>query len=331
MNRIRGSLAALLLLASAAATAHHSPAAYNLASEVTVTGTVTDYDWANPHVYVSVREDGGSRVWIAEAFPSTTMKQHGWSAQFLKPGERIVVTGNPGRNEARSILFLRTLRRGDALLYDAAVAFGPSSRPTPVVARATSLVGTWSTEPSAALGRFLSPTPGVPMTPKGAAAQAEFVDTANPGRDCVPFSAPIYMILPSFRSIEVRDDVVLIRGEDSAVDRVVHLGATHAGAEASVQGHSVGRWEGAVLVVDTTHFAPHRLGNAGGLPSGTQKHLVERFALTPQGGLAYTFVLEDPEYLTEPVTDSTQWSYRPDVPFVPTPCSAENALRFLAE
>jgi hypothetical protein len=173
--------------------------------------------------------------------------------------------------------------------------------------------------------------PVLPMTPKGAAAVAEFVDTVNPGRDCVPFAAPIYMLLPAFRSIEVRDDVVLIRGEDAAVERVVHLRATHAGATDGVQGHSVGRWEGAVLVVDTTNFAPHRIGNGAGLPSGTGKHLVERFALTPEGGLAYSFVLEDPEYLTEPVTDSAQWSYRPDVPFTPTPCSTDNARRFLAE
>jgi hypothetical protein len=160
---------------------------------------------------------------------------------------------------------------------------------------------------------------------------AEFVDTVNPGTDCVPFSAPIYMLLPGFRSIEVRDDVVLIRGEDADVERVVHLGATHAGATASVHGHSVGRWEGAELVVDTTHFAAHRIGNGGSLPSGAEKHLVERFAVTPEGGLTYSFVLEDPEYLTAPVTGSSQWTYRPDVPFAATPCSPDNARRFLAD
>ena len=67
------------------------------------------------------------------------------------------------------------------------------------------------------------------------------------------------------------------------------------------------------------------------MPSGAEKHLVERFAVTPEGGLAYSFVLEDPEYLTAPVTGSTQWSYRPDVPFVATPCSPDNARRFLAD
>jgi len=171
----------------------------------------------------------------------------------------------------------------------------------------------------------------LPATAQGAVAIAEYKDTANPGVDCVPFTAPVYMVLPGIRSIEVRDDAVLVRGEDGAVERTVRLGATHAGAVASVQGHSVGRWEAGVLVVDTTHFAPHRLGNGAGLPSGLEKHLVERFALTPDGALNYSFVLEDPDYLTQSVAGTSQWAYRPEVAFVATPCSPENARRFLAE
>jgi len=332
MNRKRGWLAAasLTVFAAAQAGAHHSPAAYDMQAQVTVAGTVADYEWGNPHVYISVREDGGGRTWVVEGLPSTAMKQYGWSPQTLTAGERVVIVGNPGRNAVRSVLYLRTLRKADAVLYDAAVVFAPSSRPA-AAARASGLAGTWSTQVGPAFLQFLGNQASLPMTPKGAAAMAEFVDTVNPGRDCVPFSAPIYMLLPGFRSIEVRDDVVLVRGEDAAVERVVHLGATHAGATASVQGHSVGRWEGAELVVDTTHFAAHRIGNGGALPSGAEKHLVERFALASEGGLTYGFVLEDPEYLTAPVTGSTQWTYRPDVPFAATPCSPENARRFLAD
>jgi hypothetical protein len=111
----------------------------------------------------------------------------------------------------------------------------------------------------------------------------------------------------------------------------VHLGATHDGAEASVHGHSIGRWDGGTLVVDTAQFAPHRLGNGAGLPSGARKHLVERFALNAAGGLDYSFELEDPEFLKQRVTGTTQWLYRPDVEYVATPCDRDNAKRFLAE
>jgi hypothetical protein len=178
-------------------------------------------------------------------------------------------------------------------------------------------------------------TPGVAQlaTPAGVAAITEFRDAdANPGLDCVPFASPPYMILPGFRSIELRDDAVVIRGEDAAVERVVHLNvANHDGAAPSVQGHSIGRWENGALVVDTARFGPHRLGNGAGLPSGAAKHLVERFALNAEGGLTYSFEVEDAEYLKERVTGTAQWLYRPDVEYTPTPCSRDNAQRFLAE
>jgi hypothetical protein len=152
-------------------------------------------------------------------------------------------------------------------------------------------------------GTFFGPGVAQIATPQGAAAVAEFIDTANPGLQCVPFAPPVYMILPGFRSIEIRGDSVVIRGEDAAVDRVVHLGvANHDGVAPSVQGHSIGRWDGGVLIVDTASFAPHRIGNGAGLPGGARKHLVERFALAADGGLTYSYELEDPEYLKERVT-----------------------------
>ena len=90
-------------------------------------------------------------------------------------------------------------------------------------------------------------------------------------------------------------------------------------------------WLCATLVVDTASFAPHRLGNGAGLPSGERKHLVERFAVNAQGGITYSFELEDAEYLQAPVSGSADWLYRPDVEFVATPCDRTNARRFLAE
>jgi hypothetical protein len=183
-----------------------------------------------------------------------------------------------------------------------------------------------------AFGSFFGPGVAGLGTPAGAAAVAEFRDTANPGLDCVPFTAPAYMILPGYRSIEVHADAVVIRGEDAAVERTVQLGAaTHDGAVPSVQGHSIGHWDGSTLVVDTARFAPHRLGNGAGLPSGAGKHLVERFAVNAEGGLDYSFELEDPEFLKERISGASQWRYRPDVEYVPTPCDRANARRFLTE
>jgi hypothetical protein len=262
------------------------------------------------------------------------MKQYGWAKDTFAPGERVVVVGNPGRNAASSTLFLRSVRKAGAAvaLYDAGDAIAAPPPAPRATFRATTIAGTWVSSVGPVFASFFGPGLAAAATPQGAAAVAEFRDeAANPGLECVPFAPPVYMILPGFRSIEIRADTVVIRGEDAAVERTVHLGATHDGATPSVHGHSIGRWDGGALVVDTIEFAPHRLGNGAGLPSGPRKHLVERFALNAQGGLDYRFELEDPDYLKQRVSGTTQWLYRPDVEYVATPCDRENAKRFLTE
>lgn len=317
------------------ALAHHSPAAYDMQALRTVEGTIAEYEWGNPHVYLSVSESGTDRVWVVEAFPSTAMKQYGWAADTFARGDGVVVGGSPGRNPERAVLFLKSIRRAgaSAALYDAGGAVAAAPQAPPETFRATSLAGTWSSSVGPTFVNFFTPAVAQLATPEGAAAIAEFRDAdSNPGLDCVPFASPPYMILPGFRSIELRADAVVIRGEDAAVERVVHLGvATHDGAMPSVQGHSIGRFDDGTLVVDTALFAPHRLGNGAGLPSGARKHLVERFALNAQGGLTYSFEVEDPEFFKEPVSGTAEWLYRPDVEYVATPCTRDNARRFLAE
>ena len=118
-------------LAARGVLAHHSPARYDLQSQRTVEGTITNYEWGNPHVYLSVRETGGDRVWVVEAYPSTAMKQYGWAADTFVRGEPVVVVGSPGRDASRTILFLRAIRKaGSAVaLYDAGGAMAPPPNP----------------------------------------------------------------------------------------------------------------------------------------------------------------------------------------------------------
>ena len=318
-------------LAARGVLAHHSPAGYDMQVEQTLVGTVTEYDWGNPHVYLSVREAPGDRIWVVEAFASTAMKGYGWSPTTFATGDRVVVTGRPGRG-GRSSLFLETVRKADttALLFDSAVL---RSAAPPIPTRpASSVFGTWLTLVGPAFFSLIPPAVIQAATPRGAAALAEFRDAQGPGAECVPYTAPLYMSFPGFRRIESRDDVVVIRGEDSAVDRVVHLDvATHEGAAPSLQGHSIGRWEDGALVVDTALFTPHQLGNGAGLPSGAGKRLIERFELNAEGGLTYTFALEDPEFVKVRMTSTAQWVSRPDAEFEVTPCDRTNARRFLAE
>ncbi len=87
------------------------------------------------------------------------------------------------------------------------------------------------------------------------------------------------------------------------------------------------------MVVDTTLFEDHRtgnrVGNIQGVPSGAQKHVIERYALSSEATrLTLSFVLEDPEYLAQPLTGSVEWDYAPGFELLRFDCDPEVASRY---
>jgi len=124
--------------------------------------------------------------------------------------------------------------------------------------------------------------------------------------------------------------VMLVDWMDS--ERVVYLdGRDHPPAsETSLHGHSVGEWDGDTLVVDTTNYSAHPMGLSTSLPGSTEKHLTERLSVSADGkGMVYSGVMEDPEYLLEPVEWTGDWLYRPDMPHSNEQCDVGVARRFL--
>ena len=98
-------------------------------------------------------------------------------------------------------------------------------------------------------------------------------------------------------------------------------------------GHSTGRWEGNLLVVDTTNFADNRSPYQNGVPSGAQKHVVERYRPMGEDGarMELQFVLEDPEYIVGSMTHSRELVYSPQTDMSPFNCDPEATRRFLPE
>jgi len=116
--------------------------------------------------------------------------------------------------------------------------------------------------------------------------------------------------------------------------RMVYLdGRAHPPAsQTSLHGHSVGRWEGNALVVETTNFNEHPNGLSMSLPGSAQKRLTERFALGEDGkSLIYSGVVDDPVYLTKAVQWSGKWEYRPNMPHSNQKCDIEVARKFLRQ
>jgi len=96
------SLPVLVLLAlSVPGFAHHGGAAYDTDKSVIVKGTVTQYVWANPHVFVKidVKDPSGDLAhWIVEAQNPVSMLQIGWSKNTFKPGDEVEIDAMPAKN-----------------------------------------------------------------------------------------------------------------------------------------------------------------------------------------------------------------------------------------
>jgi hypothetical protein len=95
------ALAVGVLIASAPVFAHHGASAYESKKLTTLKGTVTDFQFMNPHseIFFEVKNaDGKVEKWSAEAASMVTMSRLGWTKTLFKPGDQITVVGNRARN-----------------------------------------------------------------------------------------------------------------------------------------------------------------------------------------------------------------------------------------
>ena len=86
----------VLLLVSGPLLAHHGGAQYDTKHAVTVTGTVTEFMFTNPHVQIHFEvkdETGNVDKWVAETASPQRLFSIGWNAKTLKAGDKITVTG----------------------------------------------------------------------------------------------------------------------------------------------------------------------------------------------------------------------------------------------
>jgi len=89
--------AAGLLLVSGPVLAHHGRSNYDVTSSATVKGTVTDFEWVNPHALIHLDvtgENGNVEKWIAETNSPNTLSRQGWSKNTVKIGDQITLFGH---------------------------------------------------------------------------------------------------------------------------------------------------------------------------------------------------------------------------------------------
>lgn len=90
-----------LLVSSGSLLAHHGASPYDTSKLTTLKGTVTDFQFINPHVVLAVDvtdDKGKTDNWIGEANSPNVLSRHGWDKDIIKKGDQITVIGNRPEN-----------------------------------------------------------------------------------------------------------------------------------------------------------------------------------------------------------------------------------------
>jgi hypothetical protein len=359
---IRTVLASVFLGAmAAAAQAHHGISNWDLNTDITVSGRLTEIELINPHswIHLEVRgADGRTASWKCEMRSANALRRSGWTKEMFRIGSSITVTGSPERRKPNQC-YLGTIlfadgssmdRYGQRKLAVAQAERAPARRALRTADGRPNLAGDWAAEqqvmsdPRGQLGTLVPlsragtlkpgevpagqgafpgargsaaslaadpiraawdrPIP-VRLTERGRQAVQAFdpASSDNPRLRCEPTSILFDWYFDSVvNRIEQTPARITMRYGHMDLMRVIHLdrSAPPANVQPSRAGYSVGRWEGDVLVVETTGFAPGVLNADGRILHGAKLRIVERFGLDESGSrLTRSYTAEDPEYFTD--------------------------------
>jgi hypothetical protein len=128
----RAGMLTLLAVAAAGASvtvvAHHSFAMFDREKEVTLVGTVREFQWTNPHAFIEMDvpdAKGTPEKWAIELNSPNNLTRQGWKSSMLKPGDKVSVTMNPLRDGKKGGLFV------SVVLPDGKVIKDPTRRQLP--------------------------------------------------------------------------------------------------------------------------------------------------------------------------------------------------------
>lgn len=102
---------------------HHGNSGYDVTKTITLNGTATSFDWANPHclLHLDVNDDGNVQRWTLEMAGPTTLTRKGWRRNSIQPGDEVTIDTHPAKNglplgiSSGSSYVLRTIVNGKTL------------------------------------------------------------------------------------------------------------------------------------------------------------------------------------------------------------------------
>ena len=318
--------------------AHHGFGRIDGSQNITLEGTLTGVDFVNPHAYLyfdAVGADGKTLKMRCEMRAATVLRRSGWSEEMFVPGKHVTINGHPHRDDP-STCYIEDLKIGDAQTLvryqQLTTSSSPASnRPARLPTGEPNLAGDWAQEqyliarspngrgglvPKSQVAAVEAGTVNVADLPNNGWGQRPVTLTAagQAASDVLKGIAPqdntrarceITSILfdwvfdgPINRIAQTKDTITMEYSR--GLMRVVHMNVDKhpASITPSRAGHSIGRWDGETLVVDTVGFAPGSL--AGTVPSSDKLHVVERFTLdTKTLALKRDYVADDSVYFTD--------------------------------
>ena len=141
----------------------------------------------------------------------------------------------------------------------------------------------------------------------------------NPSIFCFPSGVPKNMmgsVFP-FEIFQSPNRILIFTEADNAVRQIRTDGRSHpAGFPAGYMGHSIGKWDGDTLVVDTIGRNDKTWIDIGGVPSSDALHIVERMRRTDQDHLEIDFSFDDPKAFTKPWGAKRLYRLNPDLELV---------------
>ena len=318
-------------LYAAAPLAHHSASiSYDMQSEIVHENVpVVEWRFANPHaqlVFEAPNADGVLTRWSASTRNVQSLRRLGFGPQSFKPGQRVTLTGAPGRNN-QPIVELHEVALSDGTVIDFSNAapdalIDRSGAATAAAPTDSRVLGVWQfvRGPVPDEARALAPYDAYFMTVFGQGtelAQGESGDVplSRAGRDfqanweqsddaCVPPSGWMGFAAPYLVEIEApRNGRVRITYEYMDLERTIWLdGRSHPPAERlppTYAGHSVGYWEGETLVVETTNMLSNLMSRNG--IHHSEAAVLREWISSDGDTLTVVRVVEDPTHFTRPV------------------------------
>ena len=328
---------ALTLVIATPVSGHHSSSIYDTNTLISIEGTVTSFDLKNPHTYIQIEttDAEGAHLTDIEAGSISWLGPLGLARESFEVGDRVIARVYPPTRRNSQVVLGREIITQDGTVVPLN-SLSPSIISRGSTGSATDISGTWVME-NGANYRMHDLQDSWTLTDTALATLAQHDGVSTPQSECVPMSVPNLMLYPVVTLIDIGNDAVRMRIDWMNSARVIYTdGREHPnGSQRFLHGHSIGRWEGEegkLLAVETTNFADHAAGTGYGIPSGSDKRVMERFQLSDDGTqMSYEGVLESPTYLAEPATWSFVFNNRPELRHSERGCDLGSARRFEAE